>query len=171
MNTILVLVLAASILATLFVVKDHIDTLKETAMKTNSSIVATLTRQIAGILAIGLAVNILMVSLVLTGTASSLAHHFVVGQTNTAYEASFQSWKADQQWRVAADRRIAGTRGADATPVDALITVASEKLAWEKANSLQANENAAFDALSTFEAMEADIKAIQDRWMERIQNW
>lgn len=173
MNTILVLV---SILATLFlvirfVVKDHIDTLKETAMKTNSSVFQTLTRQIAGILAIGVGVNILMAAIVVTGTGSAIVGNLVQKANHNAYEASYQSWKADQAWKAAADRRLAGAKGADITPIDALITVAAEKFAWENANALQANENAAFHSLDTFESLEADIKAAEDRWMKRIQNW
>lgn len=174
MNTILVLVVLASILAALtivirFVVKDHINTLKEKNM--HKPVLVNFAREIGGILAIGLTLNILMVAVVITGTGSAIVGKIVQKTSNTAYEAAYQSWKADQAWRAAADRRIAGTQGADSTPIDALVSVANEKLAWEKANVLQVNENKAFEGLQAFEAMEADIKAVEDRWMKRIQNW
>jgi len=176
MNTIVVLVCIVLFVATLasfiyFVVRDHIHTLKEYPMFKPSSILVNFLREIAGIVTVAVAVNILMAALVVTGTGSAIVGKIVQKTSNTAYEASYWSWKADQQWRAAADRRLAGAKGADITPIDALITVTAEKLAWEKANALQENENAAFHSLITFEAMEADVKAAEDRWMKRIQNW
>ena len=176
MNTIVVLVVLASILATFtivirFVVRDHINTLKETAMKTNGTVIATLTRQIAGILAIGIAVNVLMAAVLATGTGSAAAGYMAKKANHNAYEASFWSWKADQQWRAAADRRLAGARGADTTPMDAMISVTQEKLAWEIANWKASQQEASFKSLDTFEALENDIKAAEDRWILVIQNW
>ena len=177
MNTIVfvaAIILFVSVTATAlyFVVRDHIANLKEYPMfKPNSSVLVNFAREMAGILAIGIAVNLLMVTVVITGTGSAIVGKIVKKANHTAYEAAYQSWKADQQWKAAADRRLAGARGADTTPIDALISVSAEKFAWEKANALQSNENAAFHSLDTFEAMESDVKAAEDRWMKRIQNW
>ena len=174
MNTILVCVVLASILVLVirFVVRDHINTLKEYPMfKSSSSVLVNFLREIGGIIAVGVAVNLLMAAIVVTGTASSMVGGIVEKTSNTFHEACYQSWKADQQWKAAADRRLAGARGADTTPMDAVITVSAEKLAWQKANALQENENAAFHSLITFEALEKDVKAAEDRWMKRIQNW
>ena len=178
MNTILVLVVLASILATFtivirFVVKDHIHTLKESVMyKPSSSIIANFAREIAGILAVGLAVNLLMAVALATGAGSAAAGYMVKKASNNYYEVCYQEWKADQSWKAAADRRVAGTLlGLDTTPLDAVITVTQEKAAWEIANWKASQQEAAFKSLDTFEALEADIKAAEDRWMKRIQNW
>jgi hypothetical protein len=177
MNTIVVLVCIGIAVATLasfiyFVVRDHIHTLKEYPMsKPNSSIIANFLREIAGILAVGLAVNLLMAVALATGAGSAAAHVMVEKANHAAYEASYWSWKADQSWRAAADRRLAGARGADTTPLDAVITVSQEKAAWEIANWRADQQDAAFKSLDTFEAMEAEIKAAENRWILVIQNW
>jgi hypothetical protein len=177
MNTILVVVCIVSFIATLasfiyFVVRDHIHTLKESVMyKPTSSILVNFLREIAGILAVGVAINLLMATVLATGAGSSIVGSIVKKANHNAYEACYWSWKADQQWRAAADRRLAGARGADTTPMDALVTVTQEKAAWEVANWRASQQEAAFKSLDTFEALEADIKAAEDRWMKRIQNW
>ena len=178
MNTIIVLVVLAFLvlnLAIYLVVKYHDKHQEKYPMFKNPlvNVLAALRkflRELCLVLAAASAILLGMNAALITGLAGEMVTSMKTSANHNAYEASYQSWKADQAWRAAADRRLAGAKGADANAVDALITVTQEKAAWEIANWRADQQNVAFRSLDSFEAMEKDVKAAQDRWTKRIQN-
>jgi hypothetical protein len=178
MNTIVVLVVLSFLvlnLAIYLVVKYHDKHQEQYPMFKNplANVLKSLRkflRELCFVLAAAGAILLGMNAVLITGLAGDVTNSMKTSANHKAYEADYQSWKADQAWRAAADRRLAGSKGADKNAVDAFITVTQEKFAWEVANWRADQKEVAFRSLDTYEAMEKDTKAAQDRWTKRIQN-